>query len=164
MSDALNGLKGVANHSPEISKSLLAQQQTQRVEELRTAKYEDILKANDNITLVRGWAKFKADHIVSVATEDGSILEIEADRILIATGSKPYVPPIEGIEEVPYWTSTEALFDEVLPDHLVVIGSSVIALELAQAFRRLGSEVTILARRTLLTREDPLLGEGVQDQ
>lgn len=158
-----NPFAGVANHSPVISKSLLVQQQTQRVEELRTAKYEDILKANDNIHLVRGWAEFKTDHIVSVTTKDGSITTIEADRILIATGSKPYVPPIEGIEKVPYWTSTEALFDAVLPDHLVVIGSAVISLELAQAFRRLGSEVTILARRTLLTREEPLLGEGVRE-
>ena len=158
-----NPFEGVGDHSPEISRPLLVVQQTQRIEELRVAKYEDILKANDNINLIRGWARFKTDHIVSVTTEDGLITEIQADRILIATGSKPFVPPIDGIESVPYWTSTEALFDKTLPQHLVVIGSSVIALELAQAFRRLGSEVTILARRTLLTREDPLLGAGVQE-
>lgn len=158
-----NPFAGVANHSPEISRCRLVQQQTQRVEELRATKYEDILKANDNIHLIRGWAKFKTDHIVSVTMGNGAIKELEADRILIATGSRPYIPPIEGIDEVPYWTSTEALFDEVLPHHLIVIGSSVIALELAQAFRRLGSKVTIVARRMLLTREDPLLGESVRE-
>lgn len=158
-----NPFEGVGNHRPEISKSLLSLQQTQRVEELRTAKYESILEANENIELIRGWARFTSDHTVSVTKNDGSTENLTADRILIATGSKQFIPPIEGIEEVPYWTSTEALFDETLPEHLVVIGSSVIALELAQAFRRLGSEVTILARRRLLTREDPLLGEGVTE-
>ena len=62
----------------------------------------------------------------------------------------------------PYWTSTEALFATDLPEHLVVIGSSVVALEIAQAYRRLGSEVTVLARHTLLYREDPLLGEELE--
>ncbi|MCV5951905.1 FAD-dependent oxidoreductase, partial [Escherichia coli] len=76
----------------------------------------------------------------------------------IATGSTPTIPPIDGLTETPYWTSTEALFAQELPQHLVVIGSSVVALEIAQAYRRLGSEVTILARHTLLYREDPLLG------
>ena len=56
----------------------------------------------------------------------------------------------------------EALFATDLPEHLVVIGSSVVALEIAQAYRRLGSEVTVLARHTLLYREDPLLGEELE--
>ncbi len=158
-----NPFSAIENHSPQISKLLLAQQQTARVEELRQAKYENILAANDNITLIRGWAKFTNERNVTVTKENGSTLDIEADRVLIATGAKPYIPPIEGIDNVPYWTSTEALFDETLPEHLVVIGSSVVALELAQAFRRLGSNVTVVARNTLLTREDPLLGEGVQE-
>ena len=65
------------------------------------------------------------------------------------------------MSDTPYWTSTEALFAEELPLHLIVIGSSVIAVEIAQAYRRLGSEVTLLARHTLLYAEDPLLGEGL---
>lgn len=158
-----NPFSAIENHAPQISKLLLAQQQTARVEELRETKYENILAANDNITLIRGWARFTSDRNVTITKENGSTLDIEADRILIATGAKPYIPPIEGIDNVPYWTSTEALFDETLPAHLVVIGSSVVALELAEAFRRLGSHVTVVARNTLLTREDPLLGEGIQD-
>lgn len=157
-----NPFIGVSNHQPEISKSLLSDQTAKRVEELRDLKYEKILESNDRISLIHGWARFKSDRIVTVTRQDGSLEDIEADRILIATGSKPYIPPINGIENVPYWTSTDALFDRKLPQHLVVIGSSVIALELSQAFRRLGSEVTVLARRTILTREDPLFGEGVE--
>ncbi len=158
-----NPFHGVSNGTPEISKSLLAAQQQMRVDELRAAKYETILAANENINLIHGWATFSSTRSLTVTRDDGSLQEINADRILIATGSKQFIPPIKGIEKVPYWTSTEALFDKVLPEHLVVVGSSVIALELAQAFRRLGSDVTLLARSTLLTREDPLLGEGIKD-
>ena len=90
-----------------------------------------------------------------VHKSDGSEEELVADRILIATGSTPSIPPIKGLVDTPYWTSTEALFAEELPSSLVVIGSSVVALEIAQAYARLGSRVTILARHTLLYAEDP---------
>jgi len=86
---------------------------------------------------------------------------VSADKILVATGASPAIPPIPGLAETPFWTSTEALVAEELPGRLVVLGGSVVALELAQAFLRLGSEVTILARSTFLSREDPALGEGL---
>jgi mercuric reductase len=82
------------------------------------------------------------------------------DRCLVATGASPAVPPIPGLKESPYWTSTEA-GDSTIPERLAVIGSSVVALELAQAFARLGSKVTALARNTLFFREDPAIGEAV---
>ncbi len=68
-----------------------------------------------------------------------------------------------GLQDVPYWTSTEALFAESIPEHLIVIGSSVVAVEIAQAYRRLGSRVTMLARTRLLSQEDPALGVGLTD-
>jgi mercuric reductase len=83
------------------------------------------------------------------------------DRCLVATGASPAVPPIPGLKESPYWTSTEALASDTIPERLAVIGSSVVALELAQAFARLGSKVTALARNTLFFREDPAIGEAV---
>ncbi|HEX9472556.1 MAG TPA: mercury(II) reductase, partial [Steroidobacteraceae bacterium] len=70
-------------------------------------------------------------------------------------------PPIPGLKGTPYWTSTEALASDAIPSRLAVIGSSVVAVELAQAFARLGSQVTILARSTLLFREDPAVAEAV---
>lgn len=70
--------------------------------------------------------------------------EITAPRIVIATGSKPALPPIDGLEEVPFLTN-ESLFDlEDLPEHLIIIGAGAIGMEMAQAFRRLGSEVTVV--------------------
>jgi len=157
-----NPFVGLNDHSPELSRKLLAKQQEERVEELRAAKYENILESNDSLTLLQGWAKFKDAKTLQVTKADGSIEVVNADKILVATGSTPSIPPIEGLNHTPYWTSTEALFAKELPKHLIVIGSSVIALELAQAYRRLGSEVTVLARHTLLYREDPALGENLQ--
>ena len=154
-----NPFIGVENHQPEISRGLLSTQQTARVEELRAAKYQHILDANPAISLVKAWAQFKDKNTLSLRKPDGTEEELYADKILIATGSTPTTVPINGLTDTPYWTSTEALFAKDLPEHLVVIGSSVVALEIAQAYRRLGSKVTVLARHTLLYREEPLLGE-----
>ncbi len=71
------------------------------------------------------------------------------------------MPPIPGLKDTPYWTSTEALVSEAIPPRLAVIGAAVVAAELAQAFARLGSKVTILARHTLHFREDPAIGVAV---
>jgi mercuric reductase len=63
--------------------------------------------------------------------------------------------------ETPYWTSTQALVSETIPPRLLVIGASVVAVELAQAYARLGSSVTVIARSTLLSREDPAIGDAL---
>lgn len=158
-----NPFTGLENHSPELNRALLAKQQTARVEALRAAKYQNILDTNPDITLLKGWAQFKDTNTLILRKADGTEEALCADKILIATGSTPTIPPIDGLAETPYWTSTEALFAEDLPEHLIVIGSSVVALEIAQAYRRLGSEVTLLARHTLLYREEPLLGEKLTE-
>ena len=158
-----NPFTGLENHAPGLDRAMLVRQQKARVEELRIAKYQNILESNPSLTLVQGYARFNDSTSLIVTKPDSSELEIQADRVLIATGSTPTVPPIKGLADVPYWTSTEALFTEVPPEHLMVIGSSVVALEIAQAYRRLGSEVTVLARHSLLYREDPLLGERLKE-
>lgn len=71
------------------------------------------------------------------------------------------MPPIPGSKNTPDWTSTEALASDTIPPRLLVIGSSVVAMELAQAYARLGSDVTIIARHTLFFREDPAIGEAL---
>jgi mercuric reductase len=98
---------------------------------------------------------------LAVRLNEGGERVVAFDRCLVATGASPAVPPIPGLKESPYWTSTEALVSDTIPERLAVIGSSVVALELAQAFARLGSQVTILARSTLFFREDPAIGEAV---
>lgn len=152
---------GITATAPAIDRAKLLAQQQARVDELRHAKYEGILDGNSAITVLHGTARFKdAQHLI-VRLSNGGEHELAFDRCLIATGASPAVPPIPGLKETPHWTSTEALVSETIPPRLAVIGSSVVALELAQAFARLGSKVTILARNTLFFREDPAIGEAV---
>ena len=87
---------------------------------------------------------------------------VRAKRFVIATGSHAGVPPIPGLAEAPYLTN-ETIFDNrVRPDHLIVIGGGPIGLEMAQAHRRLGSEVTVLEAQTALAKDDPELAEVVK--
>jgi len=150
---------GIKKQQPVINRKQLVAQQQARVDELRAAKYENILATHPEINLIKGQARFKNANTLIVDREHG---EITADRFLIATGSSPGIPPIPGLAGTPYWTSTEALVAEQLPEHLIVIGSAIVALELAQAFLRLGSKVTLLARHTLMYREDPAIGSVLQ--
>ncbi len=146
-----------------VLRGLLLAQQQGRVEALRRAKYEDILAGNPAITVLRGEARFKDARSLIVSAQDGDEHTVSFNRCLIATGASPAIPPIPGLKDTPYWTSSEALASDAIPMSLAVIGSSAVALELAQAFARLGSRVTILARHTLLYREDPLVGEALAE-
>jgi mercuric reductase len=152
---------GLPVNTPIVDRKAMVRQQQDLVGGLRHAKYESILESNPGINLVRGMARFKDAGMLIVAKSDGSEKEIRADRILLATGASPSIPDIKGLKDTPYWTSTEALVAEAIPEHLVVLGASVVALELAQAFRHIGAGVTVLARSTLLSKEDPEIGEGL---
>ena len=152
---------GIAASTPVIDRGRVLAQQRSRVDELRHAKYESILASTLAITVLRGEARFKDRRHLVVRLHEGGERELAFDRCLIATGAHPSIPPILGLKDTPYWTSTEALDSDAIPPRLAVIGSSVVALELAQAFARLGSQVTVLARHTLFYREDPAIGEAV---
>ena len=152
---------GIAASTPVIDRGRLLAQQRSRVDELRHAKYEAILESTPGITVLRGEARFKDSRHLVVRLNDGGERELAFDRCLVATGAQPSVPPIPGVKDTPFWTSTEALASAVIPPRLAVIGSSAVALELAQAFARLGSEVTVLARHTLFFRDDPVIGDAV---
>lgn len=87
---------------------------------------------------------------------------IEARRFVVATGSRPFVPPVEGIESVQVHTN-ETIFDlREKPAHLIVVGGGPIGLEMAQAHRRLGCEVTVIEADRALSRDDPELVEVVR--
>jgi mercuric reductase len=152
---------GIRACVPQINRKRLLAQQQARVDELRAGKYEAIIAGNPNITLLRGEASFQDTNTLSVKLENGAEQTVAFDRALIATGARPAVPPIPGLKDTPYWTSTEALVSDTIPSRLLVIGSSVVAVELAQAYSRLGSHVTVIARRRLFFREDPAIGEAL---
>ena len=153
---------GVSATSPVIDRRALLARQQGRVDELRQAKYVSILDANEDVTLLRGEARFKDPQTLTVVLAQGGEVELRFDRCLIATGASAAIPPIEGLGATLYWTSTEALACDRIPARLAIIGASAVALELAQAFARLGSHVTILARNELLSREDPAIGEALK--
>lgn len=153
---------GIETHVPKIDRAQLVTQQQARVDALRHEKYESILETNPEINLVKGRARFKDPNTIIVTKEDGSNQIMTADRFLIATGRSPDLPQIAGLADTPYWTSTTALIATEIPQHLIVLGASVVAVEIAQAFLRLGAKVTMLARSTLLSKEDPDIADGVQ--
>ena len=97
----------------------------------------------------RDFAQFTGPHEVAVGKRT-----LSAPRIVIATGSAPNVPTIEGVDAVPYLTN-ETLFElGELPDHLVIVGAGAIGMEMAQAFRRLGSAVTVIETGDAMPRDD----------
>ena len=153
-----NPFNGLKNYEPSIDRKALYQQQAARVNELRATKYESILDNFENINLITGIARFIDNHTLSI-DNGNETRTLSADKILIASGASSSAPPIPGLANTPFWTSTEALESDELPDTLRVIRSSVVAIELAQAYSRLGTQVTILARSKLLFKEDPRLGE-----
>jgi pyruvate/2-oxoglutarate dehydrogenase complex dihydrolipoamide dehydrogenase (E3) component len=90
--------------------------------------------------------------------------EIKARRIVIATGSRAFVPPIPGLDTVPYFTN-ETIFEQTRkPGHLIVIGGGPIGMEMAQAHSRLGSEVTVIEGLKALGKDDPELAAIVLDR
>ncbi len=146
---------------PRILRDRLLAQQQGRVDELRHAKYERILQSNPAITVLRGEARFRDGHSLMVRLHDGGEHTLPFDRCIVASGASAAIPPIPGLGDTPYWTSTEALVSETIPERLAVIGASAVAVELAQAYARLGSKVTLLARSTILRREDPDIGKAI---
>lgn len=148
--------------SAEIDRGAMVEQQQAWVNKLRYAKYESILASHPDIHLLSGQAAFRDAETLVVIDQNGEETLVKADRFLLAVGARAHIPDIKGLASTPYWTSTEALIAETLPEHLVVLGGSVVALEMAQAFRHLGVPVTLLARSTLLSKEDAELGEALQ--
>ncbi len=153
---------GISAVPPSVNRAVLQAQQQARVEELRKAKYESIIETSANIHLVHGEARFKNDRTLLVKGSDGREQTISFDRALIATGASPAIPPVAGLSSTPYWTSTEALAAQELPEHLIVYGGSYVALELSQAFLRLGSRVTLIVRSRILSHSDPSIGDAIE--
>ncbi|WP_120501257.1 NAD(P)/FAD-dependent oxidoreductase [Roseovarius sp. EL26] len=111
------------------------------------------------VQVIREYGRFISDTEVQAGDTT-----ITARRIVISTGSSPFVPPIPGLENVPYETN-ETLFDQrEQPDHLLIIGGGPIGMEMAQAHRRLGSKVTVIEGATALGNDDPELTAIVLDR
>ncbi len=110
------------------------------------------------VRVVREYGQFVAPTEVEAGP-----YRITARRIVVATGSSPFVPPIPGLDRVPYLTN-ETLWDlRERPDHLLIIGGGPIGMEMAQAHRRLGSRVTVIEGAKALGKDDPETAKVVLD-
>jgi len=123
------------------------------------------LQSSSQHELYDGEARFVDERTVEVSGGDDDGARLRADTVLIAAGTRPGVPDIDGIDEVEYLTSTEALQLETPPDHLVVVGGGYIAAELGHFFGTFGSEVTIVGRRpNLLPEADEEVAEAFTER
>jgi pyruvate/2-oxoglutarate dehydrogenase complex dihydrolipoamide dehydrogenase (E3) component len=120
---------------------------------------EQSLKALEGCTVYEGHGRFVAEKKVAVNAS-----ELTADRIFINVGARAVIPPIPGLDHVPYLTNSSMMDVDFLPAHLIILGGSYVGLEFAQAYRRFGSEVTVIeAAPRLIAREDEDVSQAVAD-
>jgi len=105
------------------------------------------LRSSSQHDLFEGEGRFVDDRTLEIVGGNDEGARLRGETVLIAAGTRPAVPPIDGIESVDYLTSTEALQLETPPDHLVIVGGGYIAAELGHFFGTFGSDVTIVGRR-----------------
>ena len=111
---------------------------------------EDWLDGMDGCTVIRGHASFEDPHTLRVGDET-----LSAERIFLNVGGRAVVPDIPGLADIDFLTNVSILELDTLPEHLVIVGGSYIALEFAQMYRRFGAKVTVVEKGPRLTsRED----------
>jgi pyruvate/2-oxoglutarate dehydrogenase complex dihydrolipoamide dehydrogenase (E3) component len=121
------------------------------------------LEKTANVELIFGEARLLGGKRVAVKLKEGGERELEGKRIVINTGGRPAVPPIPGLDKIPFLDSTSVMELTELPEHLVVLGGGYVGLEFCQMFRRFGSRVTIVNRdERLILREDPDVSAEVE--
>jgi len=120
---------------------------------------ERSLKRLKGCTVLEGHAQFVGPKEVKVGDE-----VLRADKVFINVGARAVVPPIRGLDQVPYLTNSSMMDVDFLPQHLIVLGGSYIGLEFAQAYRRFGSEVTVIEFGPhLIAREDEDVSRAVAE-
>jgi dihydrolipoamide dehydrogenase len=123
------------------------------------------LRSSPNHELYEGEGRFVAERAVEIVSGEDEGERIRADTVLIAAGTRPSIPDIDGIDDVDYLTSTEALQLETPPEHLVIVGGGYIAAELGHFFGTFGSDVTIVGRRpNLLPEADREVAEAFTER
>ncbi|MBI1924343.1 mercury(II) reductase [Candidatus Poribacteria bacterium] len=135
----------------------LIRQKDELVEQLRAKKYIDIAAGDERIEIVSGRARFLSGTEVEVGET-----VLESEKFLIATGSRPSVPPITGLQNVGFLNSRQAFELKELPKSLIVIGGGYIAMEMSQMFQRLGTQVTVLARSGILRGFEPDVAKALK--
>jgi pyruvate/2-oxoglutarate dehydrogenase complex dihydrolipoamide dehydrogenase (E3) component len=123
------------------------------------AGVESWLRGMQGCTVLTGHARFVAPDAVSVGEE-----RLSAPRIFIDVGGRAVVPPLPGVDQVPYLTNTSLLALDRLPQHLIIVGGSYVGLEFAQIYRRFGAAVTVVEmQQRLVAREDEDVSQAIRE-
>jgi mercuric reductase len=148
---------GIEGEAALVDFEAVIRQKDELVAQLRQAKYVEVLQAYDRVELIEGEARLESPGSVCV----GGVV-YEGSSILVATGSRPWLPEIPGLAESDPLDSTSAFELKRLPASMIVLGGRYIALEIAQMFARFGTKVTVLQRsERILPTEDPDLTEAL---
>jgi pyruvate/2-oxoglutarate dehydrogenase complex dihydrolipoamide dehydrogenase (E3) component len=140
---------GVRTGDVSVDLAKVVERKAQMVQQFRAGQQRHV-EQRPNLHLHCGHARFVGPLRLNVGNE-----ELESERIFINTGTRPDVPRIEGLDQVPYLTNASLMEQTELPEHLLVLGGGYIGLEFGQMFRRFGSQVTVIHRGDqLLNRED----------
>lgn len=147
-------LWGIHSHGLTVDLPFIVARKNNIVEQFREGTAKGL--QTDGVTLFMGSATFTGNKTIKVTGHKGEENILTADHIFINTGTTPNIPPIPGLNEVPYFTSTTILDEVVIPKSLIILGGSYIALEMGQLYKRLGSAVTIIETSPqLVAKEDP---------
>jgi dihydrolipoamide dehydrogenase len=119
--------------------------------------------AGADIEVVRGHGVLAGERLVEVAGDDGTLRLTATHAVVVATGSVPSEPPIDGLAETPHWGSRDATSSHTVPASLAVLGGGVVGVEMAQAYTGLGSAVTLIGGGRLLARAEPFAGQLLTD-
>jgi pyruvate/2-oxoglutarate dehydrogenase complex dihydrolipoamide dehydrogenase (E3) component len=146
--------EGIFASSPLIDFAQIVARRRRIVEEIAADERDERFE-RAGIELIRGQARFHSSHELDVDDQ-----RVGGTAFVVATGSEPAVPPLDGIDQVPYLTNRTIFELEHLPRRLLVLGGGATGLELAQAFQRFGSRVAVIELSArLLPREEPEAGE-----
>jgi pyruvate/2-oxoglutarate dehydrogenase complex dihydrolipoamide dehydrogenase (E3) component len=128
-------------------------------------KYQVQWIESTGTTLVRGHGRLAGEREVEVILEDGTTRTLTARRgVVVATGTSAAIPPVEGLRDIAVWDSRDITTAKEVPARLLVLGGGVVGVEMAQAFRRLGAEVTVVEMADrLLANEEPFVGQQLQE-
>ncbi|MDZ7705371.1 MAG: mercuric reductase [Trueperaceae bacterium] len=144
---------GVQVGDISVDMGVVRQRKRDIVEMFRSGS-ESGITSKDGLDLIMGEASFTGDKTLNVTLNEGGSRTLSADTIIINTGQRPNIPPIDGLDSVDYLDSTSIMELGEVPDKLVVIGGGYIGLEFGQMFRRFGAEVTLLQRGASVAKHE----------
>lgn len=155
--DASGRFAGISTSAAPVEMAELIEAKRSLVETMRAEKYVD-LAADYGWEVRHGTAVFAGtpgEPVLEITGPDGAGTRVCAEHYLVATGSAPWIPPVQGLADVEYLTSTTAMELDKVPQSMLVLGGGYVALEQAQLFARLGTKVTMLVRSRLASTEEP---------